>query len=98
MQPPRTARLLPWIFPLLAALGVALAIRFGAESTPTAALDLRFDRARAAAVAADFLRAQGADPGDRWSTASYQLNADAQSYLLREAGRDTLDARAAADL
>jgi membrane protease YdiL (CAAX protease family) len=98
MNPPRTTRLLPLIFPLLAVLGIVLMIVFAAESTPTAAIDLSVGRAEAQRIAAEFLRRQGDDPAARWSTVSYQFDSDAQSYLLREAGRATLNERAQADL
>ncbi|HEY1016983.1 MAG TPA: hypothetical protein VGE07_29990, partial [Herpetosiphonaceae bacterium] len=56
MQPTDNRPLLPWIFPLLAALGVALMLAFGAESTPLAALDLSVDRAAAGGLAAAAVR------------------------------------------
>ena len=98
MRPPHTRPLLPWIYVALTALGIGLILLFALESTPTASVDLSVDRARAGQLAAEFLRSRGDDPDTRWSTTSYGFDRDAQSYLLREAGRDTLNRRAEADL
>lgn len=98
MNPPRTTRLLPVIFPVLALIGIVLLVLFGAESTPTASVDLTIKREDAQRIAAEFLRTRGDDPAQRWSTVSYQFATEAQSYLLRETGRATLNQRAEADL
>ncbi|HYF65779.1 MAG TPA: hypothetical protein VD886_23320, partial [Herpetosiphonaceae bacterium] len=87
MRPPHTRPLLPWIYVALTALGIGLILLFALESTPTASVDLSVDRARAGQLAAEFLRSRGDDPDTRWSTTSYGFDRDAQSYLLREAGR-----------
>ncbi len=98
MRAPQTRPLLPLLVVLLALAGVGLMLKFALESTPLGVVDLSVSRAQAGQIAADFLRAQGDDPSARWSTTNFSFDSNAQSFIVREAGRPTLEQRAAADL
>lgn len=97
MRSPQTRPLIPWLFPMLAIIGIVLMVLFAAESTPTGIVTLNVDRAQAETIAREFVQQRGGDLTDRTSTVSFGFNADAQSYL-REFNPTHLNNRVEADL
>src|SRR3954447_6391990 len=95
---PPPARLLPLIFPLLAAVGLLIALLLYRQTFREATIDLSIGRADAEQRALAFLSSQGVAAGERWRSSSFQTDTTTQDYLIASAGLAELDALAKQDL
>ncbi|MBM7842949.1 type II CAAX prenyl endopeptidase Rce1 family protein [Herpetosiphon giganteus] len=98
MHKPDTKRLIPPGFVLLAVFGIFLAIVFAAESTPMAEIRFNVDRDAALQGSVYAVLGVGGDPSNFTQTITFGSDNDAQSYLIRERGRETLNQRVDKDL
>ena len=95
---PITARLLPPIFPILAAAGLLIALLLYRQTFREATIDLSITRADAEQRALEFLADQGVAIGERWHSSNFRTDTAAQDYLIASAGLAELDALAKQDL
>jgi hypothetical protein len=82
-----TPRLLPPIFPLLAAAGLLVAFLLYRQTFREATIDLTVGRAAAEERALAFLTSQSVAAGARWRSASFQTDTSAQDYLIASRSR-----------
>src|SRR5438477_6829685 len=95
---PTTMRLLPPLFPILAAAGLLIALLLYRQTFREATIDLSVGRADAEQRALEFLASQGMAADERWRSSSFQTDTTAQDYLISSAGLAELDALAKQDL
>src|SRR3954454_19315343 len=95
---PHTTRLLPPIFPILAAAGLVIALLLYRQTFREATIDLSITRADAEQRAVEFLAEQGVAIGERWRSSNFRTDTAAQDYLIASAGLAELDALAKQDL
>jgi hypothetical protein len=95
---PASRRLLPPIFPILAAAGLLIALLLYRQTFREATIDLSISRADAEQRALEFLAGQGVAIGERWHSSSFRTDTAAQDYLIASAGLAELDALAKQDL
>src|SRR5881394_1997796 len=96
--PPASQRLLPPIFPILAAAGLLIALLLYRQTFREATIDLSVGRVAAEQRALEFLAGQGVVGGDRRHSASFRTDTTAQDYLIASSGLAELDALAQQDL
>jgi len=94
----RAQSLLPLIFPILAAVGLLIALLLYRQTFREATINLSVGRADAEQRALEFLARQGVQAGERWRSSSFQTDTNAQDYLIASAGLNELDALAKQDL
>ncbi|HEU5099265.1 MAG TPA: hypothetical protein VFU22_09610, partial [Roseiflexaceae bacterium] len=90
--------LLPPIFPVLAVVGLLLALLLYRQTFREATIDLTIGRAAAERRALEFLAAQGVAIDQRWRSSSFRTETIAQDYMIASSGLAELQSLAQQDL